>query len=105
MPSLTEGSGGDAGTEGTVNDCGASAYTVTVSEDGPLLVSGDVTLRRMTITPEGRHYVYVDEGVIEHGREFSLCRCGHSAIKPLCDSEHAFSHWVEKRDEPTTTVD
>ncbi len=46
--------------------------------DGPLLVRGDFELR--------------DESgaVIDPGRStIALCRCGRSALKPLCDGTHA----------------
>ncbi|HWO63882.1 MAG TPA: CDGSH iron-sulfur domain-containing protein [Umezawaea sp.] len=51
--------------------------TITSYEDGPLLVRGDFELR----TQSGE--------VIDGGRgTVALCRCGLSAIKPLCDGTH-----------------
>jgi CDGSH-type Zn-finger protein len=51
--------------------------TITSYEDGPLLVRGDFELR----TQSG--------DVIDPGRgTVALCRCGLSAIKPLCDGTH-----------------
>jgi CDGSH-type Zn-finger protein len=52
------------------------AGTVTVYPDGPLVVRGDVELRT------------VDGTVLESGRTIALCRCGRSALKPLCDGSH-----------------
>ena len=52
------------------------AATVTVYPDGPLVVRGDVELRA------------VDGTVLESGRTLALCRCGRSALKPLCDGSH-----------------
>ncbi|WP_328993615.1 CDGSH iron-sulfur domain-containing protein [Kribbella sp. NBC_01245] len=52
-------------------------------EDGPLLVRGTFELR--------------DESgaVIDPGRAtIALCRCGRSALKPLCDGSHSL---VKKR--------
>ena len=51
--------------------------TVTVYEDGPLLVRGSFRL----VTQEGRP--------IDPGRAtVALCRCGRSAVKPFCDGSH-----------------
>jgi CDGSH-type Zn-finger protein len=52
------------------------AATVTVYPDGPLVLRGDVELRE------------VDGTVIESGRTIALCRCGRSALKPICDGSH-----------------
>jgi CDGSH-type Zn-finger protein len=49
---------------------------VTVYPDGPLIVRGDFVLDD------------VQGGVIEVGRSVALCRCGRSALKPLCDGSH-----------------
>ena len=50
--------------------------TVTVVEDGPLYLRGDIEL----VTPDG-------ETVLTDTR-VGLCRCGHSENKPLCDNSH-----------------
>ena len=51
--------------------------TVTVYEDGPLIVRGPFVLQEMGGIP------------IEPGRRsVALCRCGYSAIKPFCDGSH-----------------
>jgi len=51
---------------------------ITVLNNGPLRVKGDITLK----DANGDEY---DLG----GREaISLCRCGHSANKPFCDGSH-----------------
>jgi CDGSH-type Zn-finger protein len=51
--------------------------------DGPLLVRGDFELRDET------------GELIDPGRAtIALCRCGRSALKPLCDGSHAL---VKKR--------
>jgi CDGSH-type Zn-finger protein len=52
------------------------AGTITVYPDGPLVVRGDVEVRA------------VDGTVLESGRTIALCRCGRSALKPLCDGSH-----------------
>lgn len=45
---------------------------------GPLAVHGPVTL----VDADG-HELFIEEG-----RSVALCRCGHSATKPFCDSSH-----------------
>lgn len=52
--------------------------TVTVYENGPLIVRGDftVTAQNGDPIPAGR-------------RTVALCRCGRSAVKPFCDGSHA----------------
>ena len=52
------------------------AATVTVYPDGPLVVRGDFEVRD------------VDGTVVTTSRIVALCRCGRSALKPLCDGSH-----------------
>lgn len=54
---------------------GDDAVVVTPRADGPVLVEGPVRL----VAPDG--------SVTSTDRLF-LCRCGHSAVKPLCDGSH-----------------
>jgi CDGSH-type Zn-finger protein len=53
-----------------------SEARITVYPDGPLIVRGDFRLDDLT------------DGPIETGRTIALCRCGRSAVKPLCDGSH-----------------
>jgi CDGSH-type Zn-finger protein len=53
-----------------------SDVTITPSENGPYLVSGDFHLT----APDGRE--------IEHADQIALCRCGGSHNKPFCDGTH-----------------
>lgn len=59
-------------TDGT----GRPRASVTMYPDGPLIVRGDVVVRDL----EGN--TVVDGGPV------ALCRCGRSAVKPLCDGSH-----------------
>ena len=52
------------------------AATVTVYPDGPLIVRGDFAVQG------------VDGTEVETGAAVALCRCGRSAVKPLCDGSH-----------------
>jgi CDGSH-type Zn-finger protein len=51
---------------------------ITVKPNGPYRVVGDVDLVDMAGNPFPKN---------ELG--FSLCRCGHSNTKPICDGSHA----------------
>ena len=50
--------------------------SVTMYPDGPLIVRGDVVVRD------------VDGTTVVDGGPVALCRCGRSAVKPLCDGSH-----------------
>lgn len=54
----------------------AVAASVTVYPDGPLVLRGDFEIR------------HVDGSTVPTGRLVALCRCGRSALKPLCDGSH-----------------
>jgi hypothetical protein len=47
-----------------------------IEPDGPLMVTGGVTIRRADGTP------------LEIRNRVTLCRCGASKTKPLCDGGH-----------------
>lgn len=55
-----------------------SETKITIIDDGPLKVEGDVTLEDAEGNP------------VEPPRtdRFFLCRCGHSSNKPFCDGTH-----------------
>ena len=54
------------------------ATEIQIFDNGPTLVSGDVTLK----DGEGNEYN------LEGKEKFALCRCGNSANKPFCDGAH-----------------
>jgi CDGSH iron-sulfur domain-containing protein 3 len=54
--------------------------------NGPYLVEGPVTL----VDPDGQ------ERFIPEGQNVALCRCGHSATKPFCDSSHKRVDFVSR---------
>jgi CDGSH-type Zn-finger protein len=68
----------------------ASRMRITVSENGPYLVSGGVPLLRLEIVTneKGESVSYREIERIETPERYSLCRCGHSRIKPFCDGSH-----------------
>jgi len=46
-----------------------------VTNAGPLQVTGNITLVH-------------EDGSVQYANHLSLCRCGHSAGKPICDEQH-----------------
>ncbi|MDQ2992326.1 MAG: CDGSH iron-sulfur domain-containing protein, partial [Candidatus Eremiobacteraeota bacterium] len=64
--------------------------TVTVSKDGPYLVSGAVPVQMQTIMPnaEGGSWTWSEGRSFEVEAPYALCRCGHSGSKPFCDGTH-----------------
>ncbi|HUL19625.1 MAG TPA: CDGSH iron-sulfur domain-containing protein [Steroidobacteraceae bacterium] len=63
---------------------------VTVTKNGPYLVSGKVPLARQTIVadPEGGSESWRESDPFPAQEGYALCRCGHSANKPFCDGTH-----------------
>lgn len=63
---------------------------VTVTANGPYLVTGDIPLARQTIEAdaEGGSQSWREGEAIAHPASYALCRCGASANKPFCDSSH-----------------
>ena len=68
---------------------------ITVTRDGPYIVSGKIPLIRKEICND-------DEGYCRSWREaeqypvqeqYALCRCGHSKNKPFCDGTHTEIHF------------
>lgn len=53
-----------------------SKSTIKVNDNGPYIVTGSFEL------------VDADGEVFETKKAISLCRCGHSSMKPLCDGTH-----------------
>ena len=60
---------------------------ITVRNDGPLRVEGEVELVDM----EGKPYGLGGRTAV------ALCRCGHSANKPFCDGSHKTAGFQDKQ--------
>jgi len=56
--------------------------TMRVKPNGSIRVTGTVD------------FVDADGNVLESKTDFSLCRCGHSKEKPLCDGSHRAAEFV-----------
>ncbi len=66
---------------------------ITVSNNGPLRIEGDITV----CDAEGRTFGLGGRAMV------SFCRCGHSENKPFCDGSHkrvGFQSQVQARDLP-----
>ncbi|TPK95564.1 iron-binding protein [Mesorhizobium sp. B2-4-12] len=64
---------------------------VTVTRNGPYLVTGDLSLCEQTIgtDSDGESEEWIEKILPSPGPKFALCRCGHSNNKPFCDGSHA----------------
>ena len=66
---------------------------ITIIENGPYLVRGNVPLFEQFIQSDGHEYQYVDGKVFDHQEEYTLCRCGKSKKMPFCDGRHKKRHF------------
>ncbi|MDR2611045.1 MAG: CDGSH iron-sulfur domain-containing protein [Clostridiales Family XIII bacterium] len=64
---------------------------ITITKDGPYVVSGDVPLNQARIEQDadGNSIAWGKGKTYETGETYALCRCGHSKNKPFCDGTHA----------------
>jgi CDGSH-type Zn-finger protein len=64
---------------------------VTVTKNGPYLVSGAVPLAAQTIVAdaEGGSEEWRESHPFPSQERYALCRCGHSSTKPFCDGSHS----------------
>ena len=64
---------------------------ITVSMNGPYLVSGPLPLhRRRDVQSElGEPMTWATTSTLETKDRYALCRCGQSGNKPFCDGTHA----------------
>jgi CDGSH-type Zn-finger protein len=69
----------------------AKSARVTISKDGPYMVTGAVPLSRQTIVTdsEGGSERWEEGDTFAVRETYALCRCGHSNNKPFCDGTHA----------------
>ena len=71
----------------------ATPRRITVTRNGPYLVTGGVPLAMATIetNAEGESITWGDGDALRAPEQFALCRCGGSSRKPFCDGTHARS--------------
>jgi len=72
---------GAIGESGPGSEADGGSLSIKKAPNGPLLISGDVTL----FTGSGRE--------AWRGSKTALCRCGESKNKPFCDGSHRESGW------------
>ena len=63
---------------------------VSVTRNGPYIVSGGVPLTEQSIVTnaEGESLDYKEGQSYPAPQQYALCRCGHSGNKPFCDGTH-----------------
>jgi CDGSH-type Zn-finger protein len=66
------------------------AMKITVSEDGPYVVEGNMTVAEQHIEVDraGQSIEWREGKSFDHPEKFKLCRCGQSKNKPFCDGSH-----------------
>jgi len=67
-----------------------NSIRITIIENGPYVVTGAIPLAVQTIVTdaEGKSLARGEGSSLDTPEVYSLCRCGHSAAKPFCDSSH-----------------
>ncbi|MGA2672600.1 MAG: CDGSH iron-sulfur domain-containing protein [Terracidiphilus sp.] len=73
----------------------SSHKKITISANGPYLVSGSVPLDFQTIgtNKAGESTEWVAGAAFPVTAQYALCRCGESKNKPFCDGTHAKIHF------------
>ena len=73
-----------------------SKVRVTVSENGPYMVTGDIPLAKQTITTnaEDGSEAWQEGSAVAHRETYALCRCGASQTKPFSDGSHLKTGFV-----------
>jgi CDGSH-type Zn-finger protein len=68
----------------------ADEPTITVTPNGPYLVSGaPLVVKTPVHTDQGEPIAWVTGPPLETRERYALCRCGESSKKPFCDGTHA----------------
>jgi len=62
---------------------------ITITENGPYIVSGNIPISEKIITANGKGYVWTDGKPLPQSATYALCRCGHSSTAPFCSGAHA----------------
>ena len=67
-----------------------SDIKITVTKNGPYIVSGALPLKKeiAEVGESGQPEQWTDGGAYPLQTPYSLCRCGESKNKPFCDGAH-----------------
>ena len=78
---------------------------ISIQDQGPYLVTGDVRLVKKTqiVTEFGEPIAWEKDGDLPAPVTYELCRCGHSADKPFCDGTHSSIDWDGSETAPANT--
>jgi len=74
----------------------ANGMKIVVSKNGPYIVTGNVPLARgeIVVNDEGESIGWREIERIPTGETYTLCRCGHSGNKPMCDGSHVSADFI-----------
>lgn len=80
---------------------------ITVTPNGPYVVTGGLPLRRArpVRTDQGEPVAWEVDPPLPSAESVELCRCGGSGSKPFCDGTHETREWDGTETAPTTTYD
>lgn len=69
----------------------ATEFSISVSRNGPYLVTGGVPLAKqhIVVNAAGESIEWREGHAYETAAKYALCRCGQSKNKPFCDGTHA----------------
>ncbi|MDH4111455.1 MAG: CDGSH iron-sulfur domain-containing protein [Actinomycetota bacterium] len=87
-------------------DRDSSPRTISVREDGPYIVRGDVPLGRtaQVETEHGEPVGWVPDEPLDASETYELCRCGRSKTKPFCDASHESGGFDGAETAPRDTI-
>lgn len=79
------------GSKGAAVDGIKTGFKVTVTKNGPYLVSGSLPLKKEIIVADedGESVSWQDGEKYPDQEQYALCSCGKSGNKPFCDGTHA----------------
>ncbi|MDJ1650837.1 MULTISPECIES: CDGSH iron-sulfur domain-containing protein [Gordonibacter] len=66
----------------------ARSMSITITKNGPYVVSGGVPLLQEIITPVDGHREYRLRRSFPPAQTYALCRCGRTKTPPFCDGSH-----------------
>jgi len=80
---------------------------ITIADNGPYLVAGDVPLRRREpiVSEHGEPLNWTTGEQLDAKDRYALCRCGQSDNKPFCDGTHAREGFDGSETAPIDTYD